>query len=55
MNEIKGFVGSLAASRDAQEGPMLQEDRVREILSRLERGEALGEGRLALGHLVSQM
>jgi transposase len=41
MNEIKGFVGSLAASRDAQEGPMLQEDRVREILSRLERGEGV--------------
>ena len=41
MDEIKGFVGSLPASRDAREGLVLQEDRVREILSRLERGEGI--------------
>ena len=41
MDEIKGSVGSVPASWDAREGPVLQEDRVREILSRLERGEGI--------------
>ena len=39
MDELTGFVGSSPASRKAREGPVLGEDRVREIVSRLERGE----------------
>lgn len=41
MDEITGFVGSSPASREAGEGPVLREDRVREIVSRLERGEGV--------------
>lgn len=41
MDEIKGSVGSLPASREAREGQVLREDRVREIVSRLERGEGI--------------
>jgi hypothetical protein len=41
MDEIQGSVGSLPASREAREGPVLREDRVREIVSRLERGEGI--------------
>ena len=39
MDEITGFVGSSPAYREAGEGPVVREDRVREIVSRLERGE----------------
>jgi transposase len=41
MDEIGNFVGSTPVSREAREGQLLAEDRVREILNRLERGEGI--------------